>query len=342
MSNLGPLVILSVDGGGSRGVIAANVLYCFEHHADINVHEFFDFFAGVSTGALVAAYCARNIGSMDMLAKKSYSSENMSQIFDKSVWDKMLGRLQNQPKYDGRNKRQYIEELGDGIHINDIEEKHLLILAYDFINRELVTFKNNRGHDAAYNPSLAEICDAATAAPTLYPTVPTSAPKRRWLIDGALATNDASLCAIAESLAMGYELDDLWMVSIGTGRPVHDLSQEDRDRIGKASQGWGIVGWVANGLIDHMLSASSCVSSHQCEQLLGERYLRINGDLPRKLMQLDNTTRARVADLESYAFLWYEAAADQMQEFVAAVQQVREEHREREPEGQPTTGELLG
>ena len=329
MSGLGPLTILSIDGGGSRGAIAANVLYCFERHAGVDINGIFDFFAGVSTGALVAAYCARNVGSMDLLAKKSYSSENMSRIFDKSIWDKLLGRMQNQPKYDGKNKRAYIEELGDGTRINDITDKHLLILAYDFINRELVTFKNNRGHDASYNPTLAEICDAATAAPTLYPTVATSTPKRRWLIDGALTTNDASLCAITEALAMGYALEDIWLVSIGTGRPVHDLGQEDRDRIGKASQGWGIVGWVANGLLDHMLSASSCVSSHQCEQLLGDRYLRINGELPRKLMQLDNTSSTRIADLESYAYLWFEDSVERMSTIIDTVEAMKTEHHAR-------------
>ncbi len=323
MSGKGPLLILSVDGGGTRGAIPANVLYHFEKDAGVPMRDTFDFFAGVSTGALVAAYLARNAGSMELLAKQSYSAENMSKIFNKSIWDRMLGRMQNQPKYDGVNKRAYIETLAEGARINDIKDKHLLILAYDFINRELVTFKNNRGHDASYNPSLAEVCDAATAAPTLYPTVSSSAPKRRWLIDGALTTNDPSLCAITEALAMGHTLEEIWMVSLGTGRPVHDLGQEDRDKIGRASQDWGIVGWVANGLLDHMMSASSCVSSHQCQQLLGERYLRINGDLPRKLMQLDNTSDTRVSDLRSYAFLWFEASLEPMQVLLNAVAAAR-------------------
>ncbi len=325
MSAKGPLLILSVDGGGTRGAIPANVLHHFEKDAGIPVRESFDFFAGVSTGALVAAYLARNSGSMELLAKQSYSAENMSKIFDKSVWDRLLGRMQNQPKYDGVNKRSYIDTLAEGSRINDIQDKHLLILAYDFINRELVTFKNNRGHDASYNPSLAEVCDAATAAPTLYPTVPSSAPKRRWLIDGALTTNDPSLCAITEALAMGHTLEEIWMVSLGTGRPVHDLGQEDRDKIGRASQDWGIVGWVANGLLDHMMSASSCVSSHQCQQLLGERYLRVNGELPRKLMQLDNTSDTRVSDLRSYAFLWFESSLEPMQKLLSAVSTVRQQ-----------------
>ena len=326
MSGKGPILILSIDGGGSRGVIPTNVLHYIEREEQISVHNEFDFFAGVSTGALVAAYLACNVGSMEHLAVEEYSSETMTKIFDKSIWDKMLGRFQNQPKYDGINKRASIDQQVAGTLINDIVDKHLLILAYDFINRELVTFKNNRGHDSIYNPPLAEICDAATAAPTMYPPIATTAPKRRWLVDGALATNDPSQCAISEVLAMGHSLEDIWMLSLGTGRPTHDLSQQDRDRIGEESRGWGIVGWLSNGLLDHMMSASSSVSAHQCEQLLGQRYLRINGQLPRTLMQIDNTTEVRVEDLKSYGFLWYEHSAVAIRELLAGVSEARVEH----------------
>ena len=239
----------------------------------------------------------------------------------------MLGRMQNQPKYDGQGKRAYIDSIMGDLRINDIADKHLLVLAYDFMNRELVTFKNNRGSDSHYNPLLAEVCDAASAAPTLYPPVSTSAPKRRWLVDGALAINDPSQCAITEALDLGHRLEDIWMVSIGTGRPVHDLSQEDRDRIGQASRGWGILGWLSNGLLDHMMSASSSVSSHQCATLLGERYLRIGGELPRKLMQLDNTDEARIDDLKSYAYLWYEAHVDAFMKLIQGVRAARHAHK---------------
>jgi len=323
VSDKGPIFILSIDGGGTRGVIPANVLNYIESEEQVSIRKEFDFFAGVSTGALVAAYLARDVGSMAELVANGYSSEAMSKIFDKSIWDKMLGRMQNQPKYDGINKRAFIDEQADGACINDIVDKHLLILAYDFINRELVTFKNNRGHDAVYNPSLAEVCDAATAAPTLYPPVATSSPKRRWLIDGALATNDPSQCAISEALAIGHTLDDIWMLSLGTGKPAHDLSQEDRDKIGEDSRGWGIFEWLTNGLLDHMMSASSSVSAHQCEQLLGGRYLRINGALPRSLMQIDNTTEVRVEDLKSYAFLWFEQYAEKIRALLGGVREAR-------------------
>jgi patatin-like phospholipase/acyl hydrolase len=323
MSTKGPILILSVDGGGSRGVIPVNVLNYIEREEQLSIRKEFDFFAGVSTGAMVAAYLARDVGNMQDLATAGYSTEELTYIFDKSIWDKMLGRLQNQPKYDGINKRSYIEKQLDGALLNDVVDKHLLILAYDFMNRELVTFKNNRGRDSLYNPSLAEICDAASAAPTMYPPVATTAPKRRWLVDGALATNDPSQCAISEALAIGHALEDIWMLSLGTGRPAHDLSQEDRDKIGEDSRDWGIFGWLTNGLLDHMMSASSSVSAHQCQQLLGDRYLRINGELPRSLMQIDNTSEIRVEDLKSYAFLWFEEFITEFRALLGGVHEAR-------------------
>jgi patatin-like phospholipase/acyl hydrolase len=323
MSTKGPILILSVDGGGSRGVIPVNVLNYIEREEQLSIRKEFDFFAGVSTGAMVAAYLARDVGNMQDLATAGYSTEELTYIFDKSIWDKMLGRLQNQPKYDGINKRSYIEKQLDGALLNDVVDKHLLILAYDFMNRELVTFKNNRGRDSLYNPSLAEICDAASAAPTMYPPVATTAPKRRWLVDGALATNDPSQCAISEALAIGHALEDIWMLSLGTGRPAHDLSQEDRDKIGEESRDWGIFGWLTNGLLDHMMSASSSVSAHQCQQLLGDRYLRINGELPRSLMQIDNTSEIRVEDLKSYAFLWFEEFITEFRALLGGVHEAR-------------------
>ena len=330
MSGKGPIFILSVDGGGSRGVIPVSVLNHIEVEQQLSVRETFDFFAGVSTGALVAAYLARDLGNMEKLLSEGYSSESMTRLFDKSIWDKMLGRMQNQPKYDGVNKRAYIDAQADGALINDIVDKHLLILAYDFMNRELVTFKNNRGHDSLYNPALAEVCDAATAAPTMYPPVATSAPKRRWLVDGALATNDPSQCAISEALAIGHSLEDIWMLSLGTGKPAHDLSQEQRDKIGEESREWGILAWMSNGLLDHMMSASSSVSAHQCEQLLGDRYLRINGELPRSLMQIDNTTEVRVDDLKSYAFLWFEQFVAEIRTLLDGVHAARAEFAQTE------------
>ena len=101
MAGKGPIFILSIDGGGSRGVIPANILNFIECEERLSIRDEFDFFAGVSTGALVAAYLARNACNMERLVTEGYTSESMSKMMDKSVWDKILGRMQNQPKYAG-------------------------------------------------------------------------------------------------------------------------------------------------------------------------------------------------------------------------------------------------
>lgn len=47
--------ILSIDGGGIRGVFAAHILHCISDRLKINVHESFDMIAGTSTGSIIAA-----------------------------------------------------------------------------------------------------------------------------------------------------------------------------------------------------------------------------------------------------------------------------------------------
>jgi len=73
-----------------------------------------------------------------------------------------------------------------------------------------------------------------------------------------------------------------------------------------------------------MMSASSCVSAHQAQQLLGDRYVRVTGELPRKLMQLDNTSEARVMDLRSYAYSWFEEGIETIEALIKRVVQARE------------------
>ena len=63
MLEKGPIFILSIDGGGSRGVIPVNVLNFIEREEETSIRKEFDFFAGVSTGALVAAYLGQDVGS---------------------------------------------------------------------------------------------------------------------------------------------------------------------------------------------------------------------------------------------------------------------------------------
>jgi len=60
--------ILSIDGGGIRGVFPAHMLYCVKHRLGINIEEHFDMIAGTSTGSIVAAAVACKIDPAKVVA----------------------------------------------------------------------------------------------------------------------------------------------------------------------------------------------------------------------------------------------------------------------------------
>src|SRR6478672_8978106 len=59
--------ILSIDGGGIRGIIPATTLVKLEQQLGKPVRECFDFFAGTSTGALIAAAVAAGVPATRIL-----------------------------------------------------------------------------------------------------------------------------------------------------------------------------------------------------------------------------------------------------------------------------------
>src|SRR6266496_3276521 len=59
--------ILSIDGGGIRGIIPATTLVALEEQMGKPVCECFDFLAGTSTGALIAAAAAAGVPATRIL-----------------------------------------------------------------------------------------------------------------------------------------------------------------------------------------------------------------------------------------------------------------------------------
>src|SRR5947209_5536322 len=59
--------ILSIDGGGIRGIIPATTLVALEQQMGKPVRECFDFLAGTSTGALIAAAAAAGVPATRIL-----------------------------------------------------------------------------------------------------------------------------------------------------------------------------------------------------------------------------------------------------------------------------------
>lgn len=296
-----PFTILSLDGGGIRGVITAQFLVQLEHALGRRVFDAFDYFAGTSTGALIALHLAVNKATAQECLNL-YSLDNGRRIMDKSVWDRWLP-IENEPKYDGVGKRQVLTKVFGKTRLVEAK-KPVLVTTYDIVKREAAVFKSDGGSNVTAGTSVVEVADATSAAPTYFPTVKTSSDPPRWLVDGGLAANNPAACALAEALKRGYTPAQIRLVSIGTGTPTRGADKGDD--MGRASQKWGALGWIMNGLIDHFFAGGSTTVDYLCRQVLGPNFVRVNGPLEGALDDLDAVTEGNLNNLKRLGQSWFE------------------------------------
>ncbi|CAF4872498.1 unnamed protein product [Pieris macdunnoughi] len=99
--------VLSIDGGGIRGIIAIEILRHLEILTGKKVHELFDYIVGVSTGAIIAAVIASGAGTLETanqmyvtLSKQMFGNTSLiggtsrlvwtHSYYDTEAWEKML------------------------------------------------------------------------------------------------------------------------------------------------------------------------------------------------------------------------------------------------------------
>jgi len=285
--------ILSLDGGGIRGVIPARFLERLENSTGKSIYDLFDLICGTSTGGLIALHIAANNASgancVDL-----YNPENAAKIMYKSLFDKILP-IQNKPKYDGEGKREFLQQIFGDKRLLDVKE-NVLITSFDIVSRESVIFKSFGGNDSKHNPKVAEVADATSAAPTFFPTISTESLPRRWLIDGGFAANDPAMCGISEALKIGYKTNEIKLLSIGTG--ILRKGFKNPEKYGESSKKWGGIGWLNNGLVDNLFAGNSSTTQYFSKQILGKNYLRIDGELINCADELDDVSPKNIENLK--------------------------------------------
>jgi uncharacterized protein len=306
-----PFRILAIDGGGVRGAIPASFLKALEQALGRPIHDAFDLIAGTSTGGLIALYITATGKSAASCCDQFYSPEVANTIMDKSLWDK-IAPIQYKPIFDGLGKTQIAKQVFGTKRLQDIDKK-LLVTAYDLIERHIVVYKSWGGENRDKNPLLWEIADATSAAPTVFPSV--QGEDKRWLIDGGMAANNPSTCALAEALKLGHDSKRIRILSLGTGRANHRNGNRDihGQAYGQASKDWGAIGWVTDGsLLDHFFAGSSTAMDYLCRQVLGDNFVRVNEPLNSASGAIDDTSAENIDKLKAEGQAWFDARRDQV------------------------------
>ena len=283
--------LLSLDGGGVRELATVTFLANLEKALGEPLYKKFDFFIGTSAGAITAM--ALSIAKMngDNLLEL-WSEETFERILDSSLWDSKLGLMQINPKYDGKGKTQVLTEYFGNLKLGDASGD-LAITSYDIEERKplLLTSYGNA------NISAIDAGHASSAAPIYYPTARVG---NRYLIDGGIVANNPVLHGYAEVKKL-YPNSNVKILSVGTGLNKRPLK-------GKASQKWGLIGWLMHDLFGLMLESS--LDHDIATEIIGKDYIRVNSPLGKVNRRLDDNNKRNLNNIRKMGEAWWQEFGD--------------------------------
>lgn len=293
MSASSKRTILSVDGGGIRGIIPAVFLDHIEKQAGLPVSDLFDLMVGTSTGGIVAlglslpdpAGASKALLSASDLA--NLYRERGGEIFQSSLWRRIRSlRGVLDETYSAQPLERALKDYFGSSVMADCRCP-VMVTAYDIENRSTVFLKSFKSDYRSV--SCVAAARATSAAPTYFePARVTVADHQRALIDGGVYINSPAVSAYAEALKL-FPGDDISVVSLGTGELIRPIE-------GSTAAGWGSAGWVIP-LLDCMLDGVSKAADHQMNLFLGERYQRYQLSLEHANDDMDDASPENIASL---------------------------------------------
>ncbi|MFU8861382.1 MAG: CBASS cGAMP-activated phospholipase [Cyclonatronaceae bacterium] len=244
-----PFRILSIDGGGIRGIYPAHVLRCIEERLQINLFDTFDMIAGTSTGSIIAAGVATGLPAVDIVAMYK---EHGEEIFRKKRF--FLPKKSVQPMFDSVYDAQYLEKVLTGVfqdkRLGDIK-KPLLLPSTDIGNGCIHVLKS--GYSKEFTRDNAVLVKDAVLASCSAPTYFDPHRLNEYLLaDGGLWANNPALAAVIDAKKrLGVIQDDIQILTIGTG---HSKTMYGTNN----SRKWGLInGWKHKEFISFILSLQS-------------------------------------------------------------------------------------
>lgn len=226
--------ILSLDGGGLRGIIPVLVLKEIERRSGKRILDLFDMISGTSTGGLIAC----GIAVSDNGKTSKYSLEQIEDIYvkhgkdifpEKSAFKNFIGKITSlkSPKFSPDGLQKVLTDLMGEKRISDCA-KPILVTSYDLFNNEAILFKYRHALNYPENNALlVDVCRATSAAPTYLPAYDfVYENKKRICVDGGIYMNNPSMGSLIEVIKYHAEnpynlkelkLADISVLSLGTG-----------------------------------------------------------------------------------------------------------------------------
>jgi patatin-like phospholipase/acyl hydrolase len=321
--------VLSIDGGGIRGIIPGQVLVSIEkklqektNNPNARIADYFDMIAGTSTGGIltIAHLCPhdgeKNRPKFNAQEVVDIYLEKGGKIFSASWWSKKIGKFFDE-EYSAKELENVLKEKFGDIKLSQLI-KPCLITSYDIKRRKGHFFtQHNAVNDSSYDFYVKDIARATSAAPTYFECANVSSLTGVYypLIDGGVFVNNPTLCAYAEvRKKFNKTAKEMAILSLGTGfvRKPYDYNK---------AKNWGAAEWL-KPLIDIMMSGVADVVDYQIKQMYDavkapEQYLRINTEIPIDVSsEMDDVSEKNLQALKALGIETAEKNSDVINNFI--------------------------
>lgn len=299
--------ILSIDGGGVRGIIPTIILQYIREKIKIPMHKVFDIIAGTSTGGIIAL----GLTIPNCKGENRYEPKDLTRLYEKEskfifkknmfygingILDSLL-RVGSE-KYSIKNLEIVLEKYFNGRYISEALTD-IIIPAYDIENKTPHFFKSSRAKRIdGRNELMYKVGCATSAAPTYFEPYKM---KSGVYIDGGIFANNPAMCALADIYKKYGCNDNVTVLSLGTG---YVPKYYNYNKVKK----WGVIHW-ARPLIDITMSGQSQTVSYQMRQMVshgGENYIRIQMVIPEELSEMDCIKEKNILMLKNEAYNYIE------------------------------------
>lgn len=268
--------ILSLSGGGYRGLFTAEILARLEEQADRPIGGCFDLIAGTSIGGIIAIGLGMGRTATDI---RDAFLDNGEAIFPAQP-PPPKGWLRSKiaqyrwftggPKYDGVQLKRTIESIVGAETLFGRAQTRLLIPAVNMTAGKVQMFKTP--HEATLrvdqHRKAVDVALATSAAPTFFPLAKIG---KSYFADGGLAANSPDLCAVHEAIHFaGQQRADVRILSIGTTSAKFGLPASLGGRFGPAE-------WSANErLVSTVFGVQQQLVDFMMEHEYSNQYFRID------------------------------------------------------------------
>lgn len=330
--------ILSIDGGGIRGVVPGIILMQIEKiiqqktgNSSAKLADYFDFFSGTSTGGiLVGIYLCPD--SKDV-SKARFTAEQAVElylrrgpvIFNSSAWKRFTS-------FGGLHEEMYSEEMLEKYlkaYFRDIKLSELvkpcLITAYEIEKRYPFFFSRE---DARAHPEknfyIRDVARATSAAPIYFKAsqIPSMDGNIYSFIDGGLFANNPAMCGLTDVLKLytnqskPVNIEDIILFSLGTGIKKTPFEYKEVSE-------YGALGWI-KPILHIVSSGNNEIVDYQVAQLfkhagVENQYLRLSPVLTDASTELDNASPENLKALKSAGLHCVEQYSERINEMVELI-----------------------